>query len=54
MHTNQPYPPATLVRTWISLLNDDNEVVSRRASQMLLGTFGDMNTVFEYVNANKG
>ena len=52
--TAQPKaPPVHLVKTWYDLLmQKDNPAARERATQMLLGAFGDMQSVAKYLKEN--
>lgn len=51
-HINQ-LPPKVLVQTWVALYkNSDSEEARQRAMEMLLGAFGDMRSVMDYMENN--
>ena len=45
-------PPITLMQTWCILARDEDEQVSKHAMKMLLDTFGDLESIFEFVKNN--
>ena len=46
-------PPKVLVQTWVALYkNSDCEEARQRAMEMLLGAFGDMRSVLDYMENN--
>ncbi|MBA6365131.1 hypothetical protein H4J56_13855 [Colwellia sp. BRX8-4] len=42
-------PPNVLIKTWCTLDRDEDEQVRMHAMKMLLGTFGDLESVIEFV-----
>lgn len=50
--TNQ-LPPKILVQTWVALCkNSECQEARDRAMEMLIGAFGDMRSVMEYMENN--
>jgi hypothetical protein len=51
---NKQEPPKVLVETWLQLLkqNDDQEL-KEHGTNMLLGAFGDMQNVADYVKKHQ-
>jgi hypothetical protein len=45
-------PPIVLIKTWCALARDEDEQVSKHAMIMLLDTFGDLETIVEFVKNN--
>jgi hypothetical protein len=45
-------PPNVLIKTWCSLARDKNEQVRSHAMKMLLDTFGDLESIVEFVKSN--
>ena len=48
----QQLPPSVLIKTWCTLARDEDEQVRTHAMKMLLGTFGDLESVIEFVKSN--
>ena len=45
-------PPNVLIKTWCTLARDKNKQVSMHAMKMLLGTFGDLESIVEFIKNN--
>tara|TARA_R110000737_G_scaffold168659_3_gene194931 strand:- start:1695 stop:1913 length:219 start_codon:yes stop_codon:yes gene_type:complete len=45
-------PPSVLIKTWCTLARDEDEQVRMHAMKMLLDTFGDLESVVEFVKNN--
>jgi hypothetical protein len=46
-------PPLALVKTWVELINsNEDEKVRKRACQMLVDAFGDIQTAIEFCLQN--
>ncbi|AWB57846.1 hypothetical protein [Colwellia sp. Arc7-D] len=45
-------PPNVLIKTWCTLAKDEDEQVSMHAMKMLLDTFGDLESIVEFVKSN--
>ncbi|WP_288985558.1 hypothetical protein [uncultured Pseudoalteromonas sp.] len=46
-------PPLILVKTWYQLLKSDDQLLSQKGQAMLLGAFGSMEDVAEYLKKHK-
>lgn len=45
-------PPSVLIKTWCTLARDEDELVRMHAMKMLLDTFGDLESIVEFVKSN--
>tara|TARA_R110000737_G_scaffold67694_2_gene95699 strand:+ start:651 stop:869 length:219 start_codon:yes stop_codon:yes gene_type:complete len=45
-------PPSVLIKTWFTLARDEDEQVRMHAMKMLLDTFGDLESIVEFVKNN--
>ena len=52
VNKQQLNPPNVLIKTWCSLARDKNEQVRSHAMKMLLDTFGDLESIVEFVKSN--
>ncbi len=57
MNSNKPvkmYPPRILIETWLQLLESEDEVISRRAKEMLQTRVGTPKEIRAYLNVDRG
>jgi hypothetical protein len=45
-------PPNVLIKTWCTLARDEDKQVRVHAMKMLLDTFGDLESIVEFVKSN--
>jgi hypothetical protein len=45
-------PPSVLIKTWCTLARYEDEEVGIHAMKMLLDTFGDLESIVEFVKSN--